>query len=182
MAADSAASTQQGLDFQLEFEGEGAGEGQCEIPLPSTPPRPNPSGTTPRRLKRRRDPHELLVEGCPVKMTQCLLCECPCYRKSRFCKDHKKDAEACKRDAEQQGQLEFYNRQAESADLLRKMVQEYAEKCKSRGPGAKRDRFDWVSYQEKTFKQKLMRKGQTLVHCFEHFLYKQHPQPQLLEL
>ena len=99
-----------------------------------------------------------------------------------FCKDHKKDAEACKRDAEQQGQLEFYNRQAESADLLRKMVQEYAEKCKSRGPGAKRDRFDWVSYQEKTFKQKLMRKGQTLVHCFEHFLYKQHPQPQLLEL
>ena len=182
MAADSAASTQQGLDFQLEFEGEGAGEGQCEIPFPSTPPRPNPSGTTPRRLKRRRDPHELLVEGCPVKMTQCLLRECPCYRKSRFCKDHKKDAEACKRDAEQQGQLDFYNRQSESADLLRKMVLEYAEKCKSRGPGAKRDRFDWISYQEKTFKSKLMRKGQTLVHCFEHFLYKQHPQPQLLEL
>ena len=38
-----------------------------------------------------------------------------------------------------------------------------------------KDDFDWIAYQEKTFKQKLMRKGQTLVPCFEHFLYKQHP-------
>ena len=168
MAADSAASAKPGLDFELEFEG----EGQSEIP----PPPENPFGTpSRRRVKRRRDAHELLVDGCPVTTTTCLLCDAGCYRKSRSCKDHKKDAEACRRDAEQSGQLQFYNRQAESADLYRKMIQEFCEKCKSRGPGAKRDRFDWIAYQEKTFKQKLMRKGQTLVPCFEHFLYKQHP-------
>ena len=159
------------MDFEFE-EGSGLLGPDAEMPPPE-----NPFGTPSRRRRRQGqrgskgiDPHLLSFSQCPVKLTQCLICEANCYKKSRFCKEHKKDAEACRRDAEAQGQLDFYNRQAESADLYRRMVIEFSEKCRSRGSGARRDRFDWISYQEKTFKQKLLSKGQILIASFIIFI------------
>ena len=81
--------------------------------------------------------------------TSCLMCDCKTYPKSKFCKEHKREAEACRKDAEESNELEYFNSQAANVDAFRKMTLEYMEKGPSRGPGAKRNRFDWTSYKGK---------------------------------
>ena len=95
----------------------------------------------------------VMVDSCPVKLSQCLLCSCKCYPK-------RKDAEACRKDAEEPGKIAFYNEQSKSTELFRKMLVEYINKCGSKGPGVKRDRVDWVQFQERVFSERRVRKGQ----------------------
>ncbi|CAE7481520.1 unnamed protein product, partial [Symbiodinium pilosum] len=88
-----------------------------------------------------------------------------------FCADHKKDAEACMRDAEQNGNIAFFNEQAASAELFRKMLYEYIAQCASKGPGCRRDRFDWVTYRQRVYAQKQLIKGHMLKPmCYEKWM------------
>ena len=113
----------------------------------------------------------VMVDSCPVKLSQCLLCSSKCYPKSKFCGDHKKDAEACRKDAEESGNIAFYNEQSKSAELFRKMLVEYITKCGSKGPGVKRDRFNWVLFQERVFSERHVRKGQKeSPMCYEEWM------------
>ncbi|CAE7450937.1 unnamed protein product, partial [Symbiodinium pilosum] len=78
---------------------------------------------------------------------------------------------ACKRDAEQSGNIAFFNEQAASAELFRKMLYEYITQCASKGPGCKRDRFDWVTYQQRVYAQKQLTKGHKLKPmCYEKWM------------
>ena len=144
---------------QLKFEDEAEPGLGPEAAVPDPPSSPwtrrkkrqghNPSGPAPA-------PEQ---DGAGSAQGICVLCRKKQYSKSKFCADHKKDAEACRRDAESQGQLPFFNEQCQSTELLRKMLVEYIAKCGSKGPGCKRDRFDWVQYQEKVYAGKEIRKG-----------------------
>ena len=113
----------------------------------------------------------VMVDSCPVKLSQCLLCSSKCYPKSKFCGDHKKDAEACRKDAEESGNIAFYNEQSKSTELFRKMLVEYITKCGSKGPGVERDRFNWVLFQERVFSERHVRKGQKeSPMCYEEWM------------
>ena len=146
--------------MQLQFEEEaeqGLGP-DAAVPDP-------PSSPWVRRKKRQTAvPEQAKASDAPAAKGTggpgtCLLCQKKCYNKSKFCNDRKKDAEACRRDAESSGQIAFFNEQCNSTELLRKMLVEYISKCASKGPGVKRDRFDWVQYQEKLYSGKEVRKG-----------------------
>ena len=160
VAEASAAPADNGEPVQLQFEEEaeqGLGP-DAAVPDP-------PSSPWVRRKKRQTAVPEqakasdaLAAKGTGGPGT-CLLCQKKCYNKSKFCNDHTKDAEACRRDAESSGQIAFFNEQCNSTELLRKMLVEYIAKCASKGPGVKRDRFDWVQYQEKLCSGKEVRKG-----------------------
>ena len=137
---------------------------------------PPPQSPWSRRKSRSQKEKEskdanVLISACPVDLSRCLLCDKKCYCKSRFCADHKKDAEACKRDAEQSGNIAFFNEQAASTELFRKMLYEYITQCGSKGPGCKRDRFDWVTYQQRVYAQKQPTKGHKLKPmCYEKWM------------
>ena len=160
VAEASAAPADNGEPVQLQFEEEaeqGLGP-DAAVPDP-------PSSPWVRRKKRQTAVPEqakasdaLAAKGTGGPGT-CLLCQKKCYNKSKFCNDRKKDAEACRRDAESSGQIAFFNEQCNSTELLRKMLVEYISKWASKGPGVKRDRFDWVQYQEKLYSGKEVRKG-----------------------
>ena len=132
---------------------------------------PPPSGGTPPRRRRAggKTKNALALPGFQNvrdamsqmgPSTSCLICECKTYPKSKFCKEHKREAEACRKDAEESGELEYYLTQAANVDAYRKMILEYMKSSPSRGPGSKRNRFDWTSYREKTYSGKAIRKGQ----------------------
>lgn len=87
------------------------------------------------------------------------ICSKKPYPKSKFCTQHKKDAEALKKDAERSGYLDFYNAQCLSQALYSKMLMEYLERCQSRGHGIRRERFDWAQYQERCYRLREVRRG-----------------------
>ncbi|CAE7793854.1 unnamed protein product [Symbiodinium sp. CCMP2592] len=132
------------------------------------PPPPAPFAGTPPRRRRAKDKAKPAPRLQAIRdalsnagqTTSCLVCDCQTYPKSKFCKEHKREAEACRKDAEDQGELEYYNQQASNKESFRKMILEYMDKSPSRGPGAKRNRFDWTTYREKTYSGKAVRKGQ----------------------
>ena len=79
---------------------------------------PPPSGGTPP--KRRRGggktksaaPAFQAVRDAISNMgssTSCLICDCRTYPKSKFCKEHKREAEACGKDSEESNEFECYN-------------------------------------------------------------------------
>ena len=143
-------------DFEQDGDG---GAGADAAP---EPPQPTPAKRPRIALPRRGGLDALVVAESPVKVTLCLLCDGKCYPKSRFCTKHKRDAEACKKDAEASGQEDYFHAQAANIESYRKMILTYSQQCQSRGSGCRRDKFDWTAYQESSFKKREMRKGQSL--------------------
>lgn len=84
------------------------------------------------------------------KGSPCLEHACPCKlcadniasRRNLYCKDCKKEIDACKKDAEVNDWTDKFELLSEAAPSFRAMMQAYSEACPSRGRGKKRAKFD----------------------------------------
>ena len=159
MAGTDAAAPGNQLVFDDGQEGGLADDQAVELP-PTSRRKTRTAKDSNAQISEAAGAGSVLVDSCLLKLSQCLLCSFKCYPKSKFCRVHKKDAEACRKDAEESGNIAFYSEQSKSTELFRKMLVEYINKCGSKGPGVKRDRFNWVFSQERVFSERQARKGQ----------------------
>ena len=77
----------------------------------------------------------------------------------RFCADCARDVAACKKDSEQNGWKELYEDQAKADDTFVFMILQYQERCSGKGRGFSRNKFDHLSFREKVYCKKNVRRG-----------------------
>eukprot|EP00969_Alexandrium_andersonii_P127807 5648604-Alexandrium_andersonii.AAC.1 len=72
-------------------------------------------------------------------------------RNSRYCHACKQDMYNCRKDAEDNDWLDYHNEQASNDVTFFKMISEYRKQRPQRGAGAKRKKFDVMSYRKATY-------------------------------
>jgi hypothetical protein len=82
----------------------------------------------------------------------CVVCMAkPCKGKDLACADCTKDVAACKRSAEGNNNLDFFESQKKNDVSFRRMIRQYQEQCPSRGSGKSRDSFEWAQFVQAHF-------------------------------